>query len=82
MKTINASPDSRVTEDIVKNLDDVFAFASPREYRDTLTALYHAYILREYKDLPSDFFNQASRIEVLLEFFKNCEGNDGGIIGN
>lgn len=75
MKTINAAPNSKINEDIVKNLDDVFAFASPREYRDTLTEIYHSFILREYKDLPSDFFNQASRIEVLLEFFKNCEGH-------
>jgi hypothetical protein len=72
-KIITVSPDSKINEDIVKNLDDVFSFASPREYRDALIEMYHSYILHEHKSLPNYFFDLATRVQMLVEFMKDCE---------
>ncbi len=73
LKPIYVPAQSKVNEDIVKNLDNMLQFASPAQYRDTLMEIYNIYILHEYKDLPPDFFEMASRVIVLMEFLKSCE---------
>ena len=73
LKPIYVSAQSKINEDIVKNLDDMFSYASPAQYRDTLMVIYNKYILHEHKDLPPEFFEMAGRMTVIMEFFKACE---------
>lgn len=74
MKPIYVSAQSRLNEDVVKSLEDMFSYASPAQYRDAVIEVYHMYILHEHKDLPPDFFEMASRLIVLMDFLKECEG--------
>lgn len=73
MKAIYVSPESRLTEDVARYLDDMLSLYSPRDYEDTLAEIYHMYILHEHKSLPPNFFDIASRMIVMMEFFKMCE---------
>ena len=73
MKAIYVSPQSKLNEDIAKNLDEMLSFASAKEYRDALVEIYHMYILHEHKDLPPEFNDIAARMIVLMEFLKGCE---------
>jgi hypothetical protein len=70
MKSIYVSPDSKLNEDIIKNLDDMFSFASPRQYRDALMEIYQTYILHKHQALPEDFHDVAARMNVLMDFLK------------
>jgi hypothetical protein len=73
MKALYVSPQSKLNEDLVKTFDDLFTLASPKEYRDTLSEIYHMYILHEHKDLPPDFAHIASRMVAIMDFLKACE---------
>jgi hypothetical protein len=73
LKPIYVSSQSKLNEDIIKNLEDMLGFASPKEYRDALVEIYHMYILHEHKDLPPDFLEMAARLNVLMGFLKGCE---------
>lgn len=73
MKTILVPPQSRLNEDIAKNLDDIFSLASPREYRDALIEIYSSYIRDNHTTLPPHFGDIADRMIALLNFFKVCD---------
>jgi hypothetical protein len=73
LKPIYIPRDSKLNEDVIKNFDDMMAFATPAQYRDTLMEIYNMYILNEHKNLPPDFIDIASRMVVMMEFFKTCE---------
>jgi uncharacterized protein YllA (UPF0747 family) len=73
LKPIYVSPQSLLNEDVVKNIDDMFSFASPRQYRDALLEIYHMYILHEHQKLPADFADIASRMILMMDFLKACE---------
>jgi uncharacterized protein YllA (UPF0747 family) len=73
MKPIYVSPASKMNEDIARSLEDVFRFASPKEYRDALMEIYQMYIIKEHAALPVDFKEIAERLNALMNFLKQCE---------
>lgn len=73
LKPIYLPVNSKLTENVVQQLDQVFGLASPGEYRDTLIELYHWYILHEHVALPDDFKNKAGQMIILLDWLKVAE---------
>jgi hypothetical protein len=73
MKPIYVSQSSKMNEDLVRSMEDLLRFASPKEYRDALMEIYQVYIIKEHAALPVDFREIAERMNVLMNFLKQCE---------
>ena len=69
-KSIFLPQNSKLTEDAVKYLDDIFDYSSPEEYRETLIEVYQVYIMNEHKSLPQEFEYMAGHLYFLINFFK------------
>ncbi|SKC59174.1 hypothetical protein [Ohtaekwangia koreensis] len=69
-KSIFLPQNSKLTEDAVKYLDDIFDYSSPEEYRETLIEVYQVYIMNEHKSLPQEFEHMAGHLYFLINFFK------------
>jgi hypothetical protein len=67
----NSKP-SLLTTETIKQLELIFDFAAPEDYRDTLLEIYHNYIYHEHKDLPDHFNLIAMRMTLLLEFLREA----------
>lgn len=72
-KSVYLPGTSKVTLDIVKHLDQVFEFASPAEYRETLSEIYHMYNATQHPELPISFDEMTAHVCILLEFLKHAE---------
>jgi hypothetical protein len=69
-----ALPEStKLTEETIRQLDHLLAFATPEELRDTLIEVYHMYIIREHEMLPLDFKKMAENLYMLIGFLKIAE---------
>ena len=73
VKPVYLPVNSKLTDNIVQQLDLMFDFVSPAEYRDTLIELYHWYILHEHVALPEDFKDKAGRMIILLDWLKEAD---------
>jgi len=77
-KSISLPQNSKLTEDAVKYLDDIFDYSSPEEYRETLIEIYQVYIISEHQSLPQEFERMASQLYFLINFFKKIGHEMGG----
>jgi hypothetical protein len=64
---------SKLTQELILQLDLVFDFASPEEYRDTLLEIYQVYIIHEHKTLPGKFEDMALQVFALLDFLRDAQ---------
>lgn len=78
-RTITLSKTSKLTEEIIQQLDHILHFAPPEEYRNTLIEIYHMYICKEHESLPSEFRAMADHMYFLVDFFRKAseEMNNG-----
>jgi len=77
-KSISLPQNSKLTEEAVKYLDDIFDYSSPEEYRETLIEIYQVYIISEHQSLPHEFERMASQLYFLINFFKKIGREMGG----
>jgi hypothetical protein len=78
-KSIFLPENSKLTEDAVKYLDDIFDYSSPEEYRETLIEVYQVYIMREHQSLPQEFEHMAAHLYFLINFFKKISAEMNGV---
>lgn len=78
-KSIFLPQNSKLTEDAVKYLDDIFDYSSPEEYRETLIEVYQVYIMNEHKSLPQEFEYMAGHLYFLINFFKKIAAEMKGV---
>jgi len=63
---------TKLTEEIVQQLDYILDFAEPEKYRNTLIEIYHSYICKEHDSLPYDFDGMADQMYFLIDFLKRA----------
>lgn len=78
-KSIFLPQNSKLTEDAVKYLDDIFDYSSPEEYRETLIEVYQVYIMNEHKSFPQEFEYMAGHLYFLINFFKKIASEMKGV---
>jgi hypothetical protein len=59
---------SKLSEEIIQQLDHLLDFAPPEEYRNTLIEIYHSYIRHEHHALPIAFDHMANHMSLLTAF--------------
>jgi hypothetical protein len=64
---------SRLTAEIVEQLDQLLKSSTADEYRNTLLEVYHLYIMHEHGHLPVHFDSLANHMYLLTEFFRITE---------
>lgn len=64
---------SRLTVEVVEQLDQLLNSSTADEYRNTLLEVYHLYIMHEHGHLPVHFDNMANHMYALTEFFRITE---------
>jgi len=69
-RTVTLPKTSKLTDEAIQYLDDIFDYSSPEEYRDTLIEIYQVYIISEHQSLPREFEHMASHLYFLINFFK------------
>ena len=71
-RTITLPKTSKLTEEIIQQLDHILDFSSPEEYRNTLIEIYHIYICKEHESLPCEFRAMADHMYFLVDFFRKA----------
>lgn len=71
-RTITLPKTSKLTEEVIQQLDHILDFSSPEEYRDTLIEIYHTYLCKEQGSRPHDFKEMAEHMYFLVEFFRKA----------
>lgn len=71
-RTFTLPKTSKITEEVVQQLDHLLDYSSPEEYRNTLIEIYHVYMMHEYHSLPYEFDRMASHLYFLVDFFKRA----------
>jgi hypothetical protein len=69
-RTVRLPKTTKLTEESIQRLDDIFDYSSPEEYRETLIEVYQVYIMNEHKSLPQEFEYMAGHLYFLINFFK------------
>ena len=64
---------SRLTVEVVEQLDQLLKSSTADEYRNTLLEVYHLYIMHEHGHLPVHFDSMANHMYALTEFFRITE---------
>ena len=71
-RTFTLPKTSKITEEVVQQLDHLLDFSSPEEYRNTLIEIYHVYMIHEYHSLPYEFERMASHLYFLTNFLRRA----------
>jgi len=71
-RTFTLPKTSKITEEVVQQLDHLLDYSSPEEYRNTLIEIYHVYMMHEYHSLPYEFERMASHLYFLIDFLKRA----------
>jgi hypothetical protein len=61
---------SKLTEEMIQQLDHIFDFAPPEEYRNTLIEIYHTYLIHEHDGFPINFDEMSGHMYFLIDFFR------------
>ena len=72
-KTFTLPGHSRLTQEIVSELDSLLSFSPPKAIRQSLLKVYLQYIISEHESLPNDFEGIACDFYLLIEFFAAAE---------
>ena len=59
---------AKLTTKILTELDELLQFAPPEGLRNTLSEVYHSYIIREHETLPTNFESMANDMYFLFNF--------------
>jgi hypothetical protein len=71
--SITLPKSSRLTAEVVEQLDQLLKSSTADEYRNTLLEVYHMYIIHEHGHLPVHFDGMANHMYALTEFFRIAE---------
>jgi hypothetical protein len=82
-RTFTLPRTSKLTEELVQQLDHMLEYSSPEDYRNTLIEIYHLYIIHEHNTLPIVFERMANHMFFLIEFLKTAsnEMNTETVLG-
>jgi hypothetical protein len=69
-RTVTLPKTTKLTDEAIQYLDDIFDYSSPEEYRETLIEVYQVYIMHEHQSLPQEFEHMAAHLYFLINFFK------------
>ncbi len=64
---------TKVTEEMIKRLDNLLSFASPEELRRNVTEIYHSYVIHEFEMFPSNFEKLATNMYFLISFLDKSD---------
>ncbi|MEO9966937.1 MAG: hypothetical protein ABJF11_14160 [Reichenbachiella sp.] len=64
---------TKVTEEIISELDNMLSFTPPRQLKHSLLKIYMLYLISEHDALPGDFEDIATDFYFLVEFFITAE---------
>lgn len=81
-RTITLPRTSKLTEEVIQQLDHILDFAAADEYREALIEIYHTYISRECDSLPYNFQDIADRMYFLIGFLRKAGEEMSGAGGN
>ena len=72
-KSIVLPENSKLTPDIINELDSLLDFSPPEAFRKSILKVYLQYIINEHEALPNDFENVACDFSMLIDFFTMAE---------
>lgn len=72
-KIITIPTNSKLTNQIITDLDHLISFSSPQAFRKSILEVYQQYIISQHEMLPSDFENIACDFYMLIDFFMRVE---------
>ena len=78
-RTVTLPKTSKLTEEAIQRLDDIFDYSSPEEYRETLIEVYQVYIMNEHKSFPQEFEYMAGHLYFLINFFRKIAAEMKGV---
>jgi hypothetical protein len=78
-RTFTLPKTSKLTEEVIQQLDHILDFSPPEEYRNTLIEIYHTYICREHDSLPCQFDRMADQMYFLIDFLKTASEEMNGV---
>jgi hypothetical protein len=78
-RTVTLPKTTKLTDEAIQYLDDIFDYSSPEEYRETLIEVYQVYIMHEHKSLPQEFEHMAAHLYFLINFFKKISAEMNGV---
>jgi hypothetical protein len=81
-RTITLPKTSKLTEEVIQQLDHILDFAVADEYREALIEIYHTYISRECDSLPYNFRDVADRMYFLIDFLRKASEEMNGVVGS
>jgi hypothetical protein len=81
-RTIMLPKTSKLTEEVIQQLDHILDFAAADEYREALIEIYHTYICRECDSLPYNFRDVADRMYFLIDFLRKASEEMNGVGGS
>ena len=77
-RTFTLPKTSKLTEEVIQQLDHILDFSPPEEYRNTLIEIYHTYICKEHESLPYEFRLMADHMYFLVDFFRKASEEMNG----
>jgi hypothetical protein len=78
-RTITLPRTSKLTEEVIQQLDHILDYSPPEEYRNTLIEIYHPYICKEHESLPYEFRLMADHMYFLVDFFRKASEEMSGV---
>ncbi len=72
-KSIVLPENSKLTTEIINELDNLLNFSPPDAIRKSILKVYLQYIICEHEALPNDFEGVACDFYMLIDFFTRAE---------
>ncbi|MEP1779743.1 hypothetical protein [Reichenbachiella sp.] len=72
-KKFSLPEESKVTQEVIEQLDNLISFSSPKALRKSLLKVYLQFIINEHEALPTDFDDIACDFYMLVEFLTMAE---------
>lgn len=72
-KSIVLPDNSKVTQELVNQLDNLVSFSPPGTIRKSILKVYLQFIINEHEALPIDFDEIACDLYMLIDFLTRAE---------
>lgn len=69
-------PPFRLTRAGIREVNNLLAFTSPEDLRNTLIEMYHTYIMQQHHALPVNFDTMSGQMFLLLETLKRLQPSE------
>lgn len=79
-RTFTLPKTSKLTDEVIQQLDRILEYSPPENYRNTLIEIYHMYICNEHELLPSGFDTMADHMYFLVDFFRKAGEEMNGVV--